>query len=136
MYSGKIKDWYQYRYLRIEVDSAPLLLTELPAVQASQIVNPLHKYLSTESTNFNEPLLQSLLYYDLDSSALGNKIYLRVSNTGIDNCREKWSQWLTRYISSIAGKEAHSIKIFSCEYKYDIAGRPYKINEKMIFQSP
>lgn len=136
MYSGKVTDWQHYNYLRIETDGVQMSLSNMPVFEAEQILNPLEKYLMYEPANFNEEPLHSLLLCQFDSSQLSTKIYDKVSNHVIGNCHDKWGRWLTWYIASVECKPVHSIKVFSCNYRYNKAGRPEIIDEKPIYQYP
>jgi hypothetical protein len=136
MYSGKITDWHHYGYYRFEVDGQYMPLSSMPVFEEEQILNPTDKYLMYEPSGFNEDPLHSLLMYQFDSSALGKKIYNRVSNHSVENMHDKWGKWLTWYIGSLQHKDIHSIKIFNCLYQYNEAGKPEKTEEKLVYQYP
>ncbi len=136
MYSGKMTDWHNYNYYRIEADGITISTTDLRFFESEQILNPLDKFLIYESGNFNQEPLHSFLLCKFTSPGQADKIYDRVSNHHTPDCHEQWGRWLIWYLSSIQGKTVQHVKIYSCHYQYNSTGRPEKIDEKPVFQYP
>jgi hypothetical protein len=136
MYSGKMIDWHNYNYYRIEADDVPLATTDIHFFESEQLLNPLDKFLLYEADSFNQEPLHSFLLCRYNTPGYANKIYNSVSNHGTANCHNEWGRWLLDYISAIKGSNVHQVKIYSCHYQYNEKGRPEKIDEKQVFQYP